>query len=179
MRTISGHLKTAVFAVCCTLLITAAGGIAAAPAAAAAYDALLPLFIDLPGWNAEPAEGMAMDMGGSSMVSATREYRRGEAQFSAVMMTGQQAGAMAATVTSQGKMKIETSEVYMAVETIAGFPAYVVRNKQEQSGSITILLDTNPDSARVFTVGYEHLDADEALTLAKKFDWPQIKKTLP
>ena len=42
------------------------------------FQRFFPLLVDLQGWKAGKPDGAAMEIPGASMVTATREYRRGE-----------------------------------------------------------------------------------------------------
>ena len=44
--------------------------------------------VDLPGWKGNKPDGMAMELAGSSMVTATRGYERGSAKVNASVLTG-------------------------------------------------------------------------------------------
>src|ERR1700693_5419241 len=82
------------------------------------FPRFLPLLVDLPGWTGEKPDGMAMEMPGNSIVTATREYRRGEARLNAQVITGPAAqGALAATGSG---MKIETGDMHMSTSTVDG-----------------------------------------------------------
>ncbi|MDD4464760.1 MAG: hypothetical protein PHR86_11025, partial [Desulfobacterales bacterium] len=52
------------------------------------YQQLTPFLIDLEGWNAEPAEGMNMDMGAYKMINAVRSYTRDSRELEAMIMIG-------------------------------------------------------------------------------------------
>src|SRR5580692_2200908 len=62
---------------------------AAAPARAdQAFQRLMPLLIDLDGWQGKKPDGMSMEMPGGGMTTATREYQKGSAKANAAVMTG-------------------------------------------------------------------------------------------
>ena len=62
------------------------------------FQRFVPFLVDLPGWTGKKADGMAMEMGGTSMITATRAYERGAAKLNAQIITGPAAqGALAAT----------------------------------------------------------------------------------
>lgn len=63
----------------------------ASPAQAQAFQRFYPLLIDLPGWQGGKPDGIAMEIPGSSMITASREYKRGDARLNAQVLTGAQA----------------------------------------------------------------------------------------
>jgi hypothetical protein len=129
------------------------------------FQRFIPTLIDLPGWKGNKPDGMTLEMSGSSMITATRSYERGEARLNASVLTGMAAqGALAATSTG---IKIETADMHIITSTMDGFQvtkSYTVSNK---AGAIMIALGP----AAVFTLTFNNIPEDEALTLARKFDW--------
>jgi hypothetical protein len=129
------------------------------------FQRFIPALIDLPGWNGNKPDGMTLEMSGNSMITATRSYERGEARLNASVLTGMAAqGALAATSTG---IKIETADMHILTSTMDGFQvtkSYTVSNK---AGAIMIALGP----AAVFTLTFNNIPEDEALTLARKFDW--------
>ncbi len=146
------------------------------PAAALAqqsFQRFIPFLVDLPGWTGKKPDGLAMEIPGSSMITATREYENGAARLSAAIITGPAAqGALA--VTKSG-IKVETSDGRMGTSTIDGLQvsrAYTISNK---SGAILVALS---DSA-MFSLSFNGVAEDEALALARKFNWKAIQAALP
>jgi hypothetical protein len=129
------------------------------------FQRFIPTLIDLPGWKGNKPDGMTLEMSGNSMITATRSYERGEARLNASVLTGMAAqGALAATSTG---IKIETADMHILTSTMDGFQvtkSYTVSNK---AGAIMIALGP----AAVFTLTFNNIPEDEALTLARKFDW--------
>jgi hypothetical protein len=155
-----------------THLALAALCVAALPRAALAqqgFQRFVPLLVDLPGWKAAKADGMAMEMAGSSMVTATRNYERGTAKVNVSVLMGAPAqGALAAT---NSGFKMETSDLRMSTATVDGMQVsktYTISNK---TGAILVALTNNA----VLTLSYNGVDEDEAMGLAKKFDWKGIQ----
>jgi|SRR5580700_2465265 hypothetical protein len=142
-----------------------------APAARAqqSFQRFVPFLVELPGWKANKPDGMAMEMAGSNMITATRAYERGPAHVNAAVLTGIAAqGALAAT--SAG-IKIETADMHINTSTIDGMQVtktYTVSNK---TGAIMVALGP----AAVFTLSYTGIDEDEAFGLAKRFDWKAMQ----
>jgi hypothetical protein len=134
-----------------------------------AFQRLLPLLVELPGWTAAKADGMAMEAGGSRMVMAQRGYERGEAQLSAQIMIGPAAqGALAA---ANAGMKIETSESRMSSAVIDGLQVTRTFQISDKSGAIVVALG----DAAMFMLTFNGIDEDEALRLSKTFNWQAIR----
>ena len=133
------------------------------------YQRFVPYLVELPGWKGKKAEGMGMEVAGSSMLTATRNYERGSAHVNVSVLTGLAAqGALAAT---NAGIKLETSDVHVTNETIDGMQVtktYTVSNK---SGAIVVALG----GAAVLTLAYTGIPEEEAMGLARKFDWKAIQ----
>jgi hypothetical protein len=136
-----------------------------------AFRKFFPFLIDLDGWQGRTPDGMSMEMGNSSMLTATREYQRGAARFNVGIVMGPAAtGALAAGASG---MNIETSEGHMITSTIDGFTVIRTFNIKEKSGAVLVKLGPSA----MFNFSYNGLTEDEALPLAKKFDWKAIQAT--
>ena len=145
---------------------------AALPPAARAeqgFQRFVPFLVDLDGWKGDKPDGVSMEIGGNSMVTATRKYQRGEARLDAQVITGTAAqGALAATHMG---LKLETSDVRMGTSTVDGLP--VTRTYTISSKSGAIVVELGP--AALFSLTFNGLADDEALALAKKFDWKAMQ----
>ena len=130
---------------------------------------LKPLLIDLSGWNAEKPEGMDASFNNVTMISATREYTRGDATLQASVLVGQ-----AASSYEIPKATYETDEGFFRSEKINNYMVYISYEKQNNTGGVFVILANSPQSA-VFVLTYENTDWQTALDLAKKFDWNTMK----
>jgi len=138
-----------------------------------AFARFVPFLVDLDGWKGDKPEGMAMEMTGSNMITATRQYRRDAATAHAQIIIGAAAqGALAATKTG---MNIETSDGRMNTSPIDGFTVTRTYTFKQKSGAILVALS---DSA-LFSLSFTGIADDEALALAKKFNWKSIQAALP
>ncbi|MGE5139842.1 MAG: hypothetical protein ACM3JD_10290 [Rudaea sp.] len=138
-----------------------------------AFQRFIPLLVDLPGWQGKKPEGMAMEMPGNSMITATRKYERGSARLNAQIITGAAAqGALAATHTG---IKVETSEGHMITASVDGLPVTRTYTFKDKSGAV--LVELAP--AAMFSLSFNGVDEDEALKLAKAFNWKAIQAALP
>ena len=142
-------------------------------ARAQAFQRYVPFLIDLPGWTGKKPDGMAMEIPGSSIITATREYAKGAAKLNAQIITGPAAqGALAAT---NPGMKFETSEARMAASTVDGFQVARTFTFKDKSGVIIVALGPSA----MFNLTFSGVTEDEGLELAKKFDWKAIQAALP
>jgi hypothetical protein len=138
---------------------------------AAEYEQLTALLHDLKGWKADPAQGMAMDMGPTKMINATRQYQKGAAEITALLMKGNQAMAQG----SMQAMKAENGSGKVRLSTIDGFKVQSFYDKAENSGAVVVLLSQHENQGAIFTLGYEGLSEKQGLEMARKFDWKKMK----
>jgi hypothetical protein len=147
-------------------LVVAAAALAAGwpPSAARAeqaFERFIPFMVDLPGWDAKMPEGAAMALPGSSMVTASREYHRGDARVIVAILIGPAARSLV-----PAKMEdFEAGVVRGHASSIDGLRAMTVYKTNEDGGVVAVPL---ADSA-VFTLVYFGIAEDEALVLARRF----------
>jgi hypothetical protein len=141
----------------------------------AQYESLAPLLTDLSGWEAEEAEGIDMDMGGSKMVQAMREYTREDKELSAMIMIG---SAMMSKAQMQGMqhMEFEDKEAKVEVTTIDGFQVSLHHDKSSKEGTILVALAGSEQQAATFVLHYIGLSEHESLELAKGFSWNKMQQ---
>jgi len=72
-------------------------------------------------------------------------------------------------------MNIETSDGRMSTSTIDGLPVTRTFNFKDKSGTILVALSTNA----MFSLSFNGIAEDEALTLAKKFNWKPMQAAQP
>ena len=133
------------------------------------FQRFLPLLVDLPGWKGNKPDGMAMETPGNRMVAATREYERGDARLNVQILVGPAAQGGVATITSG--MKVETSEARMSTSTIDGLQVAMTFTKADKSGVILVALGPSA----LFSFSFNDLSEEEALALAKRFNWKAIQ----
>jgi hypothetical protein len=136
------------------------------------FQRFVPFLVDLQGWKGGKADGVAMEMSGTSMITAKREYERGDARLSAQVISGPAAqGALAATSTA---MKIETADGRMSTSTIDGLPVTQTFKISDKSGVIIVALG----NSAMFSLTFNGVTEDEALSLAKTFNWKGIQSAI-
>jgi hypothetical protein len=146
-------------------------------AQAAGYEALLPLLMDLPGWEAEPADGADASAAGMRAVTVYRTYESGERRFETNLLVGMQAGMTWMPDYKDG-YRMETPEGLMEVKKIGGFLVFYMFEQESNSGGIVVQLQDGtaaPDTSAVFAISFEGLPLAEALKTAQRFSWAKMK----
>ena len=145
------------------------------PSSARAQDfqKFVPFLVDLPGWTGNKADGMAMQMPGASMITATREYKRGNATLNAQIISG--AAAQGALGAIQPGVKLETAELHVNTATVDGLT--VARTFQVKDKAGTIMVALGPSA--LFNLAFNGVAEDEAFGLARRFDWKAIPAARP
>lgn len=140
-------------------------------APAGQYESLTPLLINLNGWEAQSPEGMDMDMGGTKIVQAVREYKKGKKTLNVMVMVGNDmmAGQMQAK-------SIETDSAQVTMETIDGFKVLQQYAKKESEGAVVVSLGGKEQKGATFMMNFVGMRPAEALSMAKKFNWSKIQK---
>jgi hypothetical protein len=134
-----------------------------------AFQRFLPFLVDLVGWQGKKPEGFSMEMTGTNMITATREYNNGPAHLQAQVMTG--GAAQAALAPIRAGLNIETNEGRMTTSTIDGMTVTRSFNLKDKSGAILVALGTSA----LLSFSYRGISDDDALGVAKKFDWKAIQ----
>jgi hypothetical protein len=160
-------------AIRCALAALPAARLALSPARAEDYQKYVPFLVDLPGWTGKKADGVAMQMTGVSMITATRAYQRDNSTLNAQIVSGTAAQGMLGAVKSG--MKIETAEMHMNTTDLDGFMVARTFQVKDKSGTIIVALG----ASAVFSVSFKGVPEDEALTVARRFDWKAIQAALP
>jgi hypothetical protein len=146
-----------------------------APSARAqeAFQRFYPFLIDLKGWTGKKPEGFTLEMPGNSMTTASREYRRSDAHFSAQVVTGPAAQGALSVV--KASVDIEQGDAHMHTGAIEGLPVARTYTVHDHAGTVVVALGTSA----MFSVTFSGLAEDEALALAQQFDWKAIQAELP
>jgi len=132
---------------------------------------LKPLLIELKGWNSDDPQGMSMNMGGMNMITASRNYTKGNKNIDAMVFLGNQA-------MTQGKMQemtAESDETSIKISTIDGFKTHFVENKNDNSISLMVFLAQGQAQGAMFIFSSNNLSKNNAISCAKKFDWKKMK----
>ena len=145
---------------------------------AESFDALLPLMVDLPGWEADKADGADVSATGLRAITAYRSYSNGERTLEANILIGMQAAAAWMPNYQEG-FKTETPDGVMEVKKINGFLVFYVFEHEGGSGGIIVLLrdaKSKTDLQSVFSVTFQGLSREEAMQTAQRFSWQKMKE---
>jgi hypothetical protein len=145
---------------------------------AAGFDALLPLMVDLPGWEAEKADGADMSASGMRAVTVYRSYQSGDRTFEASILIGTQASSTWMPDYKEG-YRMETPEGLLEVKKINGFLVFSSFENEGGSGGIVVLLQnaaSTSDTGAVLAISFEGLAREEALKMAQLFNWAKMKE---
>ena len=132
---------------------------------------LTSLLVDLDGWEANTAEGTDVNMVGMKMASAIRTYAKKTAILDMSVMLG-------SNVLLQGEKQhtqSETQNTKTEILEINGFTVIITYSKTEKMGYIVIPLIEKESEGSMFVVNYSALSGNNALKIAKKFDWNKLK----
>ncbi len=135
-------------------------------------NSLTSLLITLNGWEADPAEGMNMNMNGIKMVNAVREYKKGHADVTATIIIGNSM----MTQSQMPQMNVQTSDKSMKTKKINGFNLYINYDKKEKTGVVLIFLNKKASDQSLFIVSFQGLSEEQGLKFAERFDWNKIKQ---
>jgi hypothetical protein len=135
---------------------------------------LTPFLVDLPGWAANKADGMAMrEPGGNEVTKATRTYKRGSAKIDAGIAVD---GAVQGTLLMmQNFMKNEIPGLRVSSSPVDGFT--VLRTFAIRDNVSTIMVAFSSKAALSFVS--TGITEDEAFRLARRFDWRGMQAALP
>jgi hypothetical protein len=150
-------------AICLALVALSIVSLPSAVRAQQSFQRLIPLLIDLPGWAGPPPGDTAEERIGGRVISASRGYMRGDARFNASVTSGN-----AALATSNSRIFITTKGV-TTTSTIDGFQV----TTRSTPVFISIVVTLGPDA--IFGLLFNNVSEDEAMALARKFDWQAIQ----
>jgi urease gamma subunit len=146
---------------------------ASIPVYAGQYESLSPFLIDLKGWQAKPAKGMDMDMGGTKIIQAMRQYTRDGKEADAMVMIG---NAMMTQAQGMQSMQMETAEAKVKVTTIDGYQVSIHHSKADSEGTVVVVLPGTGQQGAIFVFHYKGLNEKDGLSTAKNFDWKKIEQ---
>ena len=147
---------------------------------AAGLDNLTALMVDLPGWEADEADGADMTAEGVRAVTVFRSYRNGDRKFEPTILFGTEASSNWMPDYKEG-YKLESPEGVMEVRKINGFLVYEMFETEGGSGGILVLLqESKPGSGggAVFAISFEGMSREEAMKTAQRFSWSRMKEQI-
>ena len=150
--------------------LIALSALAAGARADEVYAPLEPLLIDLDGWTAQAPKGSSMSMDQVKMVNVTRDYAKGDDTIEVTLTSGSQLSS----VQLDQDMDMKTDDSMLKIGAVDGYRVMQTYSKNDAHGSIMVRLQGNATSGALFVFDYHKLQPDEAMALAKKFDWKAL-----
>jgi hypothetical protein len=111
---------------------------------AESYDALLPLLVDLPGWEADPANGEEWSSSFERTITSFRTYTSGGRGLRVGLQIGKNAGRSGFCGYNEG-FQVQTPKT-------AGFQLFHTFDPQRQTGIIAVLLNDSPHNPEMNAV---------------------------
>lgn len=139
---------------------------------------LVPLLIDLEGWEGDEAEVSDVSFQNFRGISVRREYQRDEQTLDASIVIGYQAAGMWNPMYYDG-FKMEAGDAILDVKKIDDFFVFHSYQKPDKSGMCIVLLQKTSQQERsgaVFAFSYEGMNDSEGRELTKKFDWKKMSE---
>ncbi|MBW1974144.1 MAG: hypothetical protein JRI45_01030 [Deltaproteobacteria bacterium] len=140
------------------------------------YTELCNRLVNINGWQAEDCDGMNMSGSGMSMVSSTRTYTSGDKRVEVVVACGTATAGYWAPF--QSGITVESKEQVVKTEEIDSYRVGIAFEKQNNSGSIVILLDKGGETPMkpILVGSFENMHWEDALEFLKQFDWDDLAK---
>lgn len=127
------------------------------------YQRSIPFLIDLPGWTGTEPLGTDEQRKGGRVITAARSYLYGDARFYAAIFSG-----TAALAGANDSVHIAISGTHKSTSTIEGFQVVMELTRVFVSIAITL----GPDA--MFNLFFNNVSEDEAMAIARRFDWRGI-----
>jgi hypothetical protein len=139
---------------------------------------LVPLLIDLEGWEADEAEVSDVTFQNFRGISVRREYEKDDQTLDASIVIGYQAAGMWNPMYYEG-FKMESGDSIVDVKKTDGFFIFHSYEKPDKTGMCIVLLQETSQQKRtgaLFVLSYEGIEDSKGLELAKKFDWKKMSE---
>ena len=126
---------------------------------------LIPLLIDLPGWTGSQPASTERERKGGRVLTAGRSYLRGDARFNALIISG----TIADAADRSGNVHLSFRGAQKNTSTIDGFEVTT------ESTPVFVLIAIRLGADAMFSLIFNNVSGDEAMTIAQKFDWKSIQ----
>ena len=141
---------------------------------------LVPLLIDLEGWEADEAEVDDVTFQNFRGINVRREYEKDDQTLDASIVIGYQAAGMWNPMYYEG-FKVEANDSVLDVKKTDGFFIFHSYQKPDKAGMCIVLLQQTSQQERsgaVFAFSYEGIEDSEGRELAQKFDWKKMSEII-
>jgi hypothetical protein len=136
------------------------------------YQRFISFLIDLPGWTGSQPAGTDDETKGSRAIAVSRRYSRGDARLNALIISGASSAFIVLGGGSSDGVHTTVGGNHMSTSTIEGF--HVMTLTSPAVVNITIML--GPDAW--FRLFFNNVSEEEAMTIARRFDWKGIQALL-
>jgi len=126
---------------------------------------LIPLLIDLPGWTGSEPGSTERERKGRRILTAGRSYLRGDARFNALISSGTAADA----ADRKGNVYLNFRGAQRSRSSIDGFEVMT----ESTPVFVLIAITLGPDA--MFNLFFNNISPDEAMAIARMFDWKSIQ----
>lgn len=138
------------------------------------HDRLVPLFVDLAGWQAQPAQGMSLLSAQMKMISANRNYSQSDKNLTVSILVN--SGPVLDSDLQEFNSDNETLTIYS--RQIDGFWVKSTHTKENRSGQVLIYLDYNQEATGLLIAEYAKMDEEEVMQVIKNMDLKKLKKVV-
>jgi hypothetical protein len=134
------------------------------------YEVFFPLLVDLPDWRGSEPHGIPI-MKVVGLFIAMREYQRGDARLVVSVTAG---------LPKRNEQVSEGTAFFgdarITISTIDGWQVFRTFNVKEKEVGVQVTLAPNAYFRLIFI---NSVAEDEALTLARRFDWKALQAAVP
>jgi hypothetical protein len=141
---------------------------------------LVPLLIDLEGWEGDEAEVTDVSFQNFRGISVSREYQRDEQTLDASIVIGYQAAGMWNPMYYDG-FKMEAGDAIIDVKKIDDFLVFHNYQKPDKAGMCIVLLQQTSQQERsgaVLAFSYEGIEDSKGRELSQKFNWKKMSEII-
>jgi hypothetical protein len=131
------------------------------------YRRFIPFLIDLPGWTGPQPTGTDQERKGGRVITASRGYIRDGASFNAFFISG-----TAVPDDTNAGVNVTVGGTHKSTSIIDGFQVV----KESTPVFVLIAITLSPNA--MFNLIFNGVSEDEAMAIARKFDWKGIAALL-
>lgn len=138
------------------------------------HDRLVPLLVDLVGWQAQPAKGMSLLSAQMKMISADRSYSQADKNLTVGILIN------SGPVLDSDLKEFNSDNEVMSTHSrqVDGFWVKSTHTKSNASGQLLIYIDYNQDANCLLIAEYAKMNEDEALQIIKNIDLNKLKRVV-
>ncbi len=138
------------------------------------YEKFFPLLKDVSGWKAQKPDGTEINMGGNFMMSASRQYSKGDKSVTVSMLVGSQVYPYK-QMAELSKMSITTSDgEHVEVKSINSYRTLIEKN-QDGSTVVVFFNSDNMKNAGALLFSGDNVSLNDLLSFSKNFDWKKFE----